>query len=278
AHGAGSACGKALGAVPTSTIGYEKRFNPALRAATSEQHFVDFILAGEPEPPMYFAAMKRDNKVGPAILGRLPLPPRMTVDELRGLDATAVAMIDTRPWSAFRSGHVPGSLWLPLTKSFNSDAGSFITGDDDIYLIIAPGDVEEAVRDLIRIGLDRIKGWFDASELEQYEQAGGRLVPMAEVDVEAARELIEASTTEVLDVRRATEFAEGRIAGAHNIAHTRLASRLNEVPKDKHLVVNCRSGARSGRACAFLQRAGYQVTNLRGGILAWEQAETAVER
>jgi hydroxyacylglutathione hydrolase len=278
AHGAGSACGKSLGAVPTSTIGYEKRFNPAIQAATSEKHFVDFILAGQPEPPLYFATMKRENREGPAILGRLPLPPRMTVEDLRGLDGGSVALIDTRPWAAFRDGHVPKSLWLPLKKSFNTDAGSFVGNDEEIYLILSPGEVEEAVRDLIRIGLDRIRGWFDASELEQYEQAGGRLVPLAEADVDEAREMIEASTTAVLDVRRATEFADGHIAGAQNIAHTRLASRLNEVPAGRHLVVNCRSGARSGRSSAFLQRAGYQVTNLKGGILAWEQAETTVER
>jgi hydroxyacylglutathione hydrolase len=70
AHGAGSACGKALGAVPMSTVGYEKRFNPAIQAAATEQGFVDFILTGQPEPPMYFANMKRDNKVGPAGAGR----------------------------------------------------------------------------------------------------------------------------------------------------------------------------------------------------------------
>ena len=82
-HGAGSACGKALGAVPMSTIGYEMRFNPAIRAATSEDEFVDFILSWQPEPPLYFATMKKLNKVGPPVLGGVPQPKRMKATELR---------------------------------------------------------------------------------------------------------------------------------------------------------------------------------------------------
>lgn len=278
AHGAGSACGKALGAVPTSTIGYERRFNPAIRAASSEQQFVDFILTGQPEPPLYFATMKRLNKVGPPVLGGLPRPPRMTVAELRALDGRAIAIVDTRPWEAYRAGHVRHSLSLPLSKSFNTDAGLFIREDEDIYLIIQPDEVEEAVRDLIRIGLDRIKGWFDASELEQYETADTPLVTLAEVSAEEASEMLDGPRVQVLDVRRATEFAGGHMPGAINVAHTRLAARLAEVPKDRHLLVNCRTGKRSARASSFLQRLGYEVTNLEGGILAWDQAHATTER
>lgn len=284
-HGAGSACGKALGAVPMSTIGYEKRFNPAIRAAKDECGFVDFILSGQPEPPLYFANMKRDNKLGPRVLGELPLPPRMTVSELRGLDTGAAALIDARAWGLFRDGHVPGALSLPLTNSFNTDAGSMVRDTDEIYLIVESGRVEEAVRDLVRVGLDNIHGWFDPSELDNYEAVGGELGRIEEVSVEEALELIggrggsgDGEGVRVLDVRRATEFAEGHLPGAVNIAHTRLASRLDEVPKGGPLLVNCRSGARSARTSAYLQRLGYRVMNLQGGMLAWERAGAAVER
>ena len=108
AHGAGSACGKALGAVPMSTVGYERRFNPAIRAADDEQGFVDFILSGQPEPPMYFATMKRVNRDGPEVLGKLPSPKQMSVTELQQLDTTGVALIDTRPWEAFATGACGG--------------------------------------------------------------------------------------------------------------------------------------------------------------------------
>ncbi len=65
AHGAGSACGKGLGAIPSSTVGYEKLFNPSLQYH-DEQEFVEYILADQPETPFYFAVMKRVNKVGPS--------------------------------------------------------------------------------------------------------------------------------------------------------------------------------------------------------------------
>ncbi|MEC7237431.1 MAG: MBL fold metallo-hydrolase, partial [Pseudomonadota bacterium] len=151
AHGAGSACGKALGAVPMSTFGYEKRFNPAIQAAASEQGFVDFILTDQPEPPMYFANMKRDNKIGPPVLGGLPQPKKMSAADLAKLDTSVVAIVDTRAWEDFRSGHIAGSLSFPLTKSFNTDAGSMVKDSDDIYLVIDEGDLDEAIRDLIRV-------------------------------------------------------------------------------------------------------------------------------
>ncbi len=274
AHGAGSACGKALGAVPMSTVGYEKRFNPAILAARSEQGFVDFILAGQPEPPMYFANMKRVNKIGPPVLGELPSPPRVTADDLRTLDAKVVAIIDTRAWDDFRSGHVPGSLSFPLSKSFNTDAGSMVLDTEDMYLVIEESNLEEAIRDLIRVGLDRFKGWCPASEVS----ATPGLATIDQVSVREALGLVESRQVAVLDVRRATEFAGGHLPGAVNIAHTRLAGRMDEVPTGSKLLVNCRSGVRSARASAYLARQDIDVINLEGGMLAWEQSAAAVER
>ncbi|MBX3377875.1 MAG: MBL fold metallo-hydrolase [Phycisphaeraceae bacterium] len=289
AHGAGSACGKALGAVPTSTVGYEKMFNPSVLAATSEKTFVDFILDAQPEPPLYFARMKRDNKIGPKVLGiarggsgvgggGVPRPKALSVNDLKSIDGRRMAIIDTRPWAAFRSGHVPGSLHLPLNSTFNTDAGSLVDENEPIVLIVEPDRVEEAVRDLIRVGLDNFAGWFDANAMEAFERAGGRLVTVDERTAEEARVLLDTESPLVLDVRRAAEFKEGHIPGAVNIAHTRLLSRLSEVPKNRHILVNCRSGARSARACSLLQKHGYQCTNLQGGMLAWEQAASLVER
>ena len=273
AHGAGSACGKALGAVPMSTVGYEKRFNPALRAAETERGFVDFILAGQPEPPMYFRNMKRDNKLGPPVLGGLPKPAKMSAEQIASLDTASVAVIDTRPWDAFLAGHVAGSLSFPLTRSFNTDAGSMVRDTDDIYLVIEEDRLEEAVRDLIRVGLDNIRGWCTPSEIAELPS----LATIDEVGVEEAVGLVESHRVHVLDVRRKTEFEGGHLPGAVNIAHTRLAGRLDEVPRNGRLLVNCRSGARSAAASAYLKRAGYDVINLRGGMLAWEQSTAAVE-
>lgn len=278
-HGAGSACGKALGAVPTSTVGYEKRFNPAIRAAGSEQAFVDFILSGQPEPPLYFANMKKVNKVGPRVLGGVPRPERLAVDAMRTIDTRAVAVADTRDWNAYKAGHIPGALSLPLSKSFNTDAGSLIMTDEPIVLIVAKERLDEAVRDLIRIGLDNIRGWFDPADMDRYDaDAAHPLANVKEISVDEATELVDRHALRLLDVRRLTEFEEGHIPGATNIAHTRLAARMDEVPAgDAPLLVNCRSGMRSARAVSLLKRHGQDVINLKGGFLAWEQAAENVK-
>ena len=271
AHGAGSACGKALGAVPTTTVGYEKMFNPSVRAAKSEQGFVEFILDAQPEPPLYFARMKRDNKMGPRVLGSVPKLAQLGVEQLKAVDGTRTAIVDTRPWDAFRAGHVPGALHLPLNRSFNTDGGSLI-GEHEPHAIIAePGQVDEAVRDLIRVGYDSFVGWFDASQIAAYRAAGGALAHVDERSVAEARAMMDTAAPFVLDVRRASEFAEGHIPGATNIAHTRLLAHLSKVPKDRHLLVHCRGGMRSARACSLLMRHGYRCTNLAGGMLAWDQ-------
>ncbi|MCE9620618.1 MAG: MBL fold metallo-hydrolase [Planctomycetes bacterium] len=278
AHGAGSACGKALGAVPQSTVGYEKMFNPSIKAADNEQRFVDFILKEQPEPPLYFARMKRDNKMGPKVLGGVPKIPPMTAAEFKSVDGFKNAIVDTRPWPAFMAGHVPGALSLRLNSSFSTDAGSVVAETERIYFIVDPARLDEATRDLIRVGLDNFGGWFDAGAMKSYEAAGGKLVPTAEVTVAEAQDLLDTSNPFVLDARRNAEFVEGHIPGALNIAHTRLLSNISKVPKDRRILVNCKSGGRSSLSCSLLQKHGYEVANLAGGMLAWEQAKVLVEK
>lgn len=274
-HGAGSACGKALGAVPQTTVGYEKLYNPAIRAAASEGAFVRSILEAQPEPPVYFARMKRENKLGPRVLGRVPVPKRLSPTEFASIDPTRVAVIDTRPWAAYRDGHPRGAMWLPLNNSFSTDAGSLLSEEETIVLMTTPGLVDEAVRGLIRIGLDRISGWFDVADLAEAQRVGLTLEKTNEVDATAAAALVRAGSHFLLDVRRSSEFQEGAIRGALNISHTRLRSRLDEIPRGKPVLVNCRSGVRSGRSVSLLQRLGYDVVNLEGGYLAWEKAAAA---
>ena len=270
AHGAGSACGKALGAVPSSTLGYERRFNPALRFDDDADAFVASILEGQPEPPLYFAQMKALNRDGPPYLGALPDPPALDGAALAALDARAVAIVDTRPWDAFRAGHLPGALSCPHRASFHADVGSLVRFDEPIHLIVTADARERVIRDLVRIGLDSIVSWTDPDALIDAHAT----VP--EVDVETARALVAEGAVSVLDVRRRTEYDEGHLAGAVNIAHTRLAARLDDVPRDRPLLVHCRSGIRSARASAYLQRAGYDVRNLHGGYLAWVAANAGV--
>ncbi len=266
-HGAGSACGKALGAVPQTTVGYEKRFNPALDAAErTEDLFVDMIIEGQPEPPPYFARMKRENREGPALLGGLPNPPRMEVEmlaEAAGNDR--VTILDARPWSEFREGHLAGSLWTPLNRSLATIAGSYVEPDREIHLVAEKEQVEGMVRTLIRIGLDRIAGFVTPSDLRDYAARGGILASTPEIDAEELPGLMEGEYVQVLDVRSATEYASGHLPWAINVAHTRLAPELDRIPATGTLYVHCRSGARSAAAVSYLRSRGIDAVNIRGG-------------
>lgn len=272
AHGAGSACGKALGAVPQSTVGYERRFNPSIRAAASEGEFIRFILSGQPEPPTYFARMKRDNRDGPAVIGSLPKPIPMSAEEAAKLDTRSAVIVDTRPWKTYRAGHLPGSIFAPQDSSFPTVVGSYIEEHEAIYLVVDAARGEEAVRDLVRIGLDRIVGMIEPAAVEKWVASSGRARVIPEVDATAAAEMITRKEARLLDVRRADEWEEGHAPDAIHAPHTRLAASLGRLPKNTPLIVTCRSGMRSSRAAAYLERRGFNVTNLAGGMLSWQEA------
>jgi hydroxyacylglutathione hydrolase len=269
-HGAGSACGKALGAVPESTVGYEQRFNESIKAAISEQEFVDFILDGQPEPPLYFARMKRDNKKGPKVLGEMPNPEHMSIEKMLGeVRLSQSVIVDTRKQTDFMSGHIQGALLSPLNKQFNTVVGSFVEEEEGIYLIIDADKIDEAVVDLIRIGLDNVKGYATPEQLDEFRKKGGELFKTETIDFKKAEEYLSAGEANLLDVRKKSEFDEGHIPGAINIAHTRLLDRIDEVPKDKPVMVSCRSGARSAVASALLEREEFVVKYVDDLIEDW---------
>lgn len=269
AHGSGSACGKALGAVPESTVGYETRFSAAFKASTTEDSFVDFILDGQPEPPLYFARMKEVNKVGPKVLGDLPIPERVSIDRMI---ESGLTIIDTRSKHEFMKGHLKDSIMASFDKNFNTIAGSFINGEDEFYLIIDEEHIEEAIRDLINVGLDRPKGFATIDDLKNYS---GSLEKIKATDFEEFEELRKSDSIQVLDVRKATEYEEGNVPNAINIAHTRLAANLDKLPKDKTLLVHCGSGQRASYSVSLLKKEGFDVVWVDDFFKNWKSSEVA---
>ncbi len=278
AHGAGSTCGKALGAVPQTTVGYEKLYNASLSAASlGEEAFVEAILAGQPEPQTYFARMKRDNNHGVPVLVSLPRPSKLTVLELeQTVEKGEALVLDTRlDRSGFMAKHIPGALHTPLNKSFNTAVGSLVEDETQpIVLLVEEASVEEAVRDLVRIGYDHLVGFATPETLTRYFDRGGKATSIEEITFAQVAERREDPDTAVLDVRFQAEFASAHIPGAIQASYTRLPSYARQegrIPEGKKLLVHCQSGGRSAAAAAFLAREGYDVAFVNGNFAAWHE-------
>ncbi len=266
AHGAGSACGKALGSVPVSVLGYERKFNTAFREAlTSDREtFVEHILAGQPEPPRYFARMKRDNRRGPALLagGKLPQPRRLSGADLPSyLEGSDLAVLDLREdRAAFAGCHLRGAIHAPMADGkLSVAAGSYLEENARILLVVEnEREVGEAVRQLVRIGLDQVKAWTTADESVSNKSLTDSLERIEAKDLPA--------DAAVLDVRGAEEFASGHVKGASQIAYTRLAARLDDVPTESPLFVHCGSGLRAAIASSYLASTGRKTVWVDGSF------------
>lgn len=276
AHGAGSACGKALGAVPSSTIGYERIANWAFPIA-DEATFVAAVLAGQPDPPKYFAHMKAVNRDGPAVLGLWPQPRAIDAEEAASHLSRGAQVVDTRPASAFAVGHLPGTLNIPMNRSFATWAGWLLDYRRPLYLIVPPlpaTTLAEAVHDLTLIGFDNLAGYVPGSGTSV-----GAIGRVGRLSVEEAAEGIREGRLAALDVRARSEWDSGHLPGVSNIPLGYLADQIDSLSPTQPLVLHCQTGARSAIAASLLQSQGFsEVYNLEGGIEAWKAAGGPVER
>ena len=278
-HGAGSACGKSLGAMPQTTLGYERLFNWGV-AADDEEAFVQGVLAGQPEPPTYFAEMKRVNRVGPRLLGGMRRPPHAAGNRLPDLLDAGALVVDTRTAANFAARHVPGTINVPLGKSFSTWMGWLVPYDRDIHLIVEDADAaDRAVHDLALIGLDRVAGWLTPDALSSWVARGRGLGAVPQTTAAELAPRLASGEVAVVDVRGRAEWEAGHLPGVPNVPLGHLAQRLAELPTDRPLVVHCQTGARSAIAASVLRARGLtNVVNLGGGFAAWQGAGLPVER
>ena len=277
-HGAGSACGKGISAIPQSTLGYEKRFNWAFRVG-SEDAFIRDVLSGQPDPPSYFARMKQMNKSGPVVLGRWPTPPRLRAEDLQRVMADGEPVIDTRSADDFAVGHVPGTVNLPLNGSFTNWAGWLLPYDRDLTLIVSsPTALEAAVRYLALIGLDRIRGFVGVEAIDAWTGTGSPLGTIARIGAEDLAESLKHRGVTLVDVRNDGEWTGvGHIDGAIHVPLGHLVDRLGEIPRERPVVVQCQGGSRSAIGASLLRARGYQtVINFSPGISGWIKDGRAV--
>lgn len=271
-HGAGSACGKALGAVPQTTLGYERLYNPALQHP-SEAAFAEWVLSDQPEPPAYFGVMKRMNRDGP------PARPTSDVPDVdldfveHALDA-GHWLVDIRGSADFARGHLAGTINIPMSNSLVTYAGTVLSYDRPIVLIAKSRDQAlSATRHLTLIGFDRISGVATREVLERARQAGRAMAVVRRVEPRTVAEQLVRGSPLVIDVRGRSEWNDGHLKGATHIYLGELEERARSLDKTTPIVLHCRTTTRSSIGASLLLGRGFgDVSCMTGGMDAWRQA------
>jgi hydroxyacylglutathione hydrolase len=289
-HGAGSLCSTGIGSTLTSTIGFERRHNPLLQLAEFEA-FARALLAGQPAVPRYFARMRPTNQSGPRVLGGIPGPTAVPLDELRRLLVGGAVVVDLRPPESFAAGHIPGSLSIPAGSSFGTWLGWVIDLDRPVVFVLpedrsTPGELnleawDDAIRQALRIGHESIAGYLDggpgawvAAGLPT--ESNGRL---SVTELAKAVQRGDADAPLVVDVRQASEYEAGHVAGAWHIGAGDLPGHLADLPHDRPIAAICAGGYRASVAASLLDAAGFsKVSWVAGGMDAWTAQGLPVDR
>ena len=265
-HGAGSACGKALGAVPSSTVGYEMIRNWAFQYKNDEHGFVDYLLEGQPEPPKYFAVMKNLNKVDRPLLTEVPKHSKLAKDEFAKAYNDGLKIIDTRNKFDFAKGYIPGSINIQGNNSFATWCGWILNYDEQFILVADEGQMDDLTRKLMRIGLDNIMGYVD-----DIATLGIQLQSNEIIDTEEFKSYIGKDGVQIVDVRGKSEYNDGHVEGADNVFAGTLEKNLDKIDKNKEVVIHCQSGDRSAIAQSLLAKNGIRVKNYSAGMKEWSE-------
>lgn len=266
-HGAGSACGKALGAVPSTTVGYERRVAWWSEALHDGDHagFERMLLEGQPDAPGYFGRMKRWNRQGPPLLDERDAPRALDAAAVaRRLQAGEIALIDARPRAIWQNDAIRGALHVPYGGKFATYAAWAFDPEADrrpVALIADDADQASLLRDkLAWSGIDRVEGFV--ADVEPFPREPVPSVTPAELD--------ELSNAHVLDLRGSDERARGAIPGSRHLHAGQLPWRLDEIPRERTVVTHCQGGARSAVGASVLRAHGFpRVLELAGGYEAW---------
>ncbi|GAB2811688.1 rhodanese-like domain-containing protein [Actinocorallia aurea] len=275
AHGAGSSCGKNLSTERQSTIGEQRATNYAC-APMSEQDFVAIVTAGQSAAPGYFAYDADLNRRERELFDPTSAPQALGVEDLLARRAAGAAVVDARDPQEFAAGHLRGAINVPADGRFAEQAGTVLPLGAELLVVAPEGREEEIVTRLARIGFDQVTGYL-ASPDEALETMADEVAPASRLTAAQLRaELKGDNPPVVIDVRNCGERGEnGFIEGALHIALGELPRRLDEIPRDKPLVLHCAGGHRSSIAASLLRSQGFQdVSDVLGGWAAWALLNT----
>jgi len=277
AHGAGSLCGKAISKETVSTIGEQRRSNYALQPMTKSA-FVDLVTADQPDAPPYFTYDAVLNaKERPTLdeaLAREVNP--LTLDQLLALQAVNAQVLDTRDPVDFAAAHLAGSINIGLGGQYATWAGTVLSRERPIVVIADPGREHESAVRLGRIGFDHIVGYLKGG-LRSLESRPDLTATTERVSAPLASERLATGGPLAVDVRSPREREQKWVPESVSIPLNHLVERLQELPRDRPLILYCAGGYRSSMAASLLQREGFtHISEIAGGITAWETAKLPV--
>lgn len=279
AHGAGSLCGRAMGAKWQSTIGYERNYNSALQIKDKAE-FIKSLIENMPPAPDHFSRCSDINRKGPALVAELPTMQELSPSAFQEiLSKSECVILDTRSYHAFSSQHLKGAWHLDLNGNFPTFTGWVIPTGQDILLVA--DDFKKALEANLwarRVGMDRIVGYLDGGMVAWAVQ-GLITNHTGLISAEELHDLLQTKKNLVLlDVRAPLEFEESHIESAVNIPVAELRTRYNELDPSKTTVLICSSGNRSSLGVSILKQHGFKyVINVAGGMTGYSAAGYARE-
>jgi hydroxyacylglutathione hydrolase len=266
-HGGGSACTATVATSRWTTLGFERRHNDIARAAAGDfLAFHEAIALHLPVAPAYYPHVRALNHRGVTLPDRRPLP--LLSDPL----PSGVALLDPRPPHQYGAAHRRGALNIVGNDGFAVRCGAVVPFGTPIVLLTRDEEQAERLRaQLSLIGFDDVRGYT-----EPVAAADGANATIQQLDARSAGKLARDGAT-LLDVRERSEYAVGHIPGAQHIPYEQLEQRIDEVSRDRPLVVYCTSGVRSSLATSILERHDMTASNVRGGFSAWRNAGLPIE-
>jgi len=269
AHGAGSVCGGAIAEREETTLGLERRQNPAPQK--TKEDFVSFKIGEYHERPPYFRKMEEYNLNGPPLLKGLPNPKPLQPKEFTEEISCGGVVVDTRSPPAFGGAYIESSynIWLEGLPAY---AGWVLPYEKPILLVLEyKKDLDKAVPYLIRLGYDAITGYLSGGIDARYNEA----LPIEHMGLWTAHDLKEKlnGNITVLDVRGGDEWRDGHISGALNIHVGPLEEHIKEIPSDRPVATLCKVGLRASLAASILRWTGFkEVYTVLGSMTAWKNA------
>lgn len=271
-HGAGSLCGRAIGTMRVTTLGYERHTNPALAPRTRDE-FIVFNTTDLPEQPANNKRIKAMNRQGPRALGEITAR-ALSVDEAVSLFQHGAALLDTRTKQNYVARHIPGAVHLEANEQLSNRVGVLLPADAQIVLLLDdPANYRQVAYMLARVGFDNLAGYL--ASLDEWAARGYPVMSGDVQDIdprELENRIANDSRLVVLDVREPWEYRNGHVPNAKLIPLGHLQARYTELDPELPVAVICQSGNRSQTAAALLAQKGFkQVFNVREGTMGWKR-------